>query len=80
MMMSDFFPTCIWRYESRLDVRKATLHLPPQAGIDRCHLGATSIVMNGGYELNDDKGEYFYFCGQGGREGKAKDPGAAKVR
>jgi hypothetical protein len=50
-----------------LDVRRADLHKLPQGGIDYCTLGATAIVMNGGYELNDDQGDYFYFCGQGGQ-------------
>ena len=46
----------------------AGVHKPYISGIDETPVGARSICMSGDYVENIDCGDFFWFCGQGGRE------------
>ncbi len=52
-----------------MEVAAAGVHKPHQSGIDYySKAGARSICMSGDYAENIDCGDFFWFCGQGGRE------------
>lgn len=60
-------------YNNRLDLSKAEIHRPPQAGIwGSQYEGAYSIVLSGGYEDDYDKLTEIKYTGQGGRNSKGK--------
>ncbi|KAL3631749.1 E3 ubiquitin-protein ligase ORTHRUS 2 [Castilleja foliolosa] len=52
----------------RMDVRQWGVHYPPVAGIaGQAQYGAQSVVISGGYEDDEDSGEWFIYTGSGGR-------------
>lgn len=56
-----------WKY--RLECRQWGVHLPPVAGIaGKPSLGAQSVALSGGYEDDEDHGEWFLYTGSGGRD------------
>ncbi|KAL6559708.1 E3 ubiquitin-protein ligase ORTHRUS 2 [Orobanche gracilis] len=56
-------------WDLRMDVRQWGVHYPPVAGIaGRAHYGAQSVVISGGYEDDEDNGEWFIYTGSGGRD------------
>ncbi|KAF8134779.1 PUA-like domain-containing protein [Mycena galopus ATCC 62051] len=56
---------------SRLECSGAGVHAPTRAGIHGSKKdGAYSIVMSGGYEDDEDRGETFIYTGEGGRGSK----------
>ncbi|GFQ03381.1 E3 ubiquitin-protein ligase orthrus 2 [Phtheirospermum japonicum] len=56
-------------WDLRMDVRQWGVHYPPVAGIaGRAHYGAQSVVISGGYEDDEDSGEWFIYTGSGGRD------------
>jgi putative restriction endonuclease len=60
-------------YNNRLDLSKAEIHRPPQAGIwGSQYEGAYSIVLSGGYEDDYDNLTEIKYTGQGGRNSKGK--------
>ncbi|RXG62368.1 E3 ubiquitin-protein ligase UHRF1 [Armadillidium vulgare] len=57
----------LWKF--RLQVSEAGVHRPHVAGIHgRENSGAYSIVLAGGYEDDEDRGEEFTYTGSGGRD------------
>lgn len=61
-------PPGTW-YASRRELHAAGVHRPLQAGISGSQDdGANSIVLSGGYEDDDDRGDVIYYTGQGGRD------------
>ena len=53
----------------RIQVSEEGVHRDPVAGISgRAGLGCYSIVLSGGYEDDEDNGEYFTYTGSGGRD------------
>ena len=60
-------------YENRMQLSKAAIHTPFQAGIwGSQYEGAYSIVLSGGYEDDYDKLTEIKYTGQGGRNSKGK--------
>lgn len=60
-------------YNNRLDLSKAEIHRPSQAGIwGSQYEGAYSIVLSGGYEDDYDNLTEIKYTGQGGRNSKGK--------
>ncbi|KAJ0054451.1 hypothetical protein Pint_01292 [Pistacia integerrima] len=56
-------------WESRLECRQWGMHFPPVAGIaGQSKHGAQSVVLSGGYEDDEDHGEWFLYTGSGGRD------------
>lgn len=56
-------------WDLRMDCRQWGVHYPPVAGIGgRAHYGAQSVVISGGYEDDEDCGEWFIYTGSGGRD------------
>lgn len=56
-------------YDSRAELAEAGVHRPLQAGISGSQSeGADSIVLSGGYEDDDDHGNWILYTGQGGRD------------
>ncbi|PIN05843.1 Histone-lysine N-methyltransferase [Handroanthus impetiginosus] len=56
-------------WDMRMDCRQWGVHYPPVAGIcGRAHYGAQSVVISGGYEDDEDHGEWFIYTGSGGRD------------
>jgi putative restriction endonuclease len=56
-------------FVDREALRDAGVHLPPQAGIAGGEReGAESIVVSGGYEDDEDYGDYIVYTGHGGQE------------
>ncbi|KAF7135504.1 hypothetical protein RHSIM_Rhsim08G0197800 [Rhododendron simsii] len=56
-------------WEGRLECRQWGVHLPPVAGIcGQSKHGAQSVVLSGGYEDDEDHGEWFLYTGSGGRD------------
>ncbi|KAI3455158.1 hypothetical protein Pfo_011821 [Paulownia fortunei] len=56
-------------WDLRMDCRQWGVHYPPVAGIGgKAHYGAQSVVISGGYEDDEDNGEWFIYTGSGGRD------------
>ena len=56
-----------WQY--RVQVCSTGVHRPPVAGISgQSKIGCQSIVLAGGYEDDEDHGDWFYYTGAGGRD------------
>ncbi|KAH9705677.1 E3 ubiquitin-protein ligase ORTHRUS 2 [Citrus sinensis] len=56
-------------WEGRLECRQWGVHYPPVAGIaGQSKCGAQSVVLSGGYEDDEDHGEWFLYTGSGGRD------------
>ncbi|KAI8544108.1 hypothetical protein RHMOL_Rhmol08G0269700 [Rhododendron molle] len=56
-------------WEGRLECRQWGVHLPPVAGIcGQSKHGAQSVVLSGGYEDDEDHGEWFLYTGSGGKD------------
>lgn len=54
---------------SRLECRQYGAHFPHVAGIaGQSEVGAQSVVLAGGYEDDEDNGEWFLYTGSGGRD------------
>jgi putative restriction endonuclease len=53
-------------FPDRMSLRESGVHRPLEAGISgKPDTGAESIVLNGGYD-NEDQGDVILYCGQGG--------------
>ena len=53
----------------RIQVSEEGVHRPPVAGIaGRAEEGCQSIVLAGGYEDDEDNGDFFTYTGSGGRD------------
>ncbi|KAJ0740511.1 putative [histone H3]-lysine(4) N-trimethyltransferase chromatin regulator PHD family [Helianthus annuus] len=56
-------------WEDRLECRQWGAHLPHVAGIcGQSDYGAQSVALSGGYEDDEDHGEWFLYTGSGGRD------------
>jgi E3 ubiquitin-protein ligase UHRF1 len=56
-------------WKDRLDCRQYGAHFPHVAGIaGQSNRGAQSVVLSGGYEDDQDEGEWFLYTGSGGRD------------
>ncbi|GAX84579.1 hypothetical protein CEUSTIGMA_g12000.t1 [Chlamydomonas eustigma] len=56
-------------WKDRLDCRQWGAHYPHVAGIaGQSNVGAQSVVLSGGYEDDQDEGEWFLYTGSGGRD------------
>lgn len=52
-------------WEGRLECRQWGIHLPPVSGIaGQSSYGAQSVVLSGGYEDDEDHGEWFLYTGR----------------
>ena len=57
------------RFETRAELSEAGLHRPRVAGISGSEKeGADSIVLSGGYEDDEDRGDEIVYTGHGGRD------------
>ncbi|KAA8529980.1 hypothetical protein F0562_034416 [Nyssa sinensis] len=56
-------------WEDRMECRQWGAHLPHVAGIaGQADFGAQSVALSGGYEDDEDHGEWFLYTGSGGRD------------
>ncbi|XP_043707420.1 E3 ubiquitin-protein ligase ORTHRUS 2-like [Telopea speciosissima] len=56
-------------WEDRMECRQWGTHLPHVAGIaGQADYGAQSVALSGGYEDDEDHGEWFLYTGSGGRD------------
>ncbi|XP_009617502.1 E3 ubiquitin-protein ligase ORTHRUS 2-like [Nicotiana tomentosiformis] len=56
-------------WEDRFECRQWGAHFPHVAGIaGQSHYGAQSVALSGGYEDDEDHGEWFLYTGSGGRD------------
>lgn len=56
-------------FKNRAEVKAAGLHAQTQAGISgAAYEGADAIVLNEGYEDDEDEGDVILYTGQGGRD------------
>ncbi|KAK8938559.1 E3 ubiquitin-protein ligase ORTHRUS 2 [Platanthera zijinensis] len=56
-------------WEDRMDCRQWGAHLPHVAGIaGQSVYGAQSVALSGGYQDDEDHGEWFLYTGSGGRD------------
>ncbi|KAF5200467.1 E3 ubiquitin-protein ligase orthrus 2-like [Thalictrum thalictroides] len=56
-------------WEDRMECRQWGTHLPHVAGIaGQSDYGAQSVALSGGYEDDEDHGEWFLYTGSGGRD------------
>ncbi|KAJ0666667.1 putative [histone H3]-lysine(4) N-trimethyltransferase chromatin regulator PHD family [Helianthus annuus] len=56
-------------WEDRMDCRQWGAHLPHVSGIaGQSDYGAQSVALSGGYEDDEDHGEWFLYTGSGGRD------------
>ncbi|KMS95667.1 hypothetical protein BVRB_006020 [Beta vulgaris subsp. vulgaris] len=56
-------------WEDRLACRQWGAHFPHVSGIaGQSNFGAQSVVLSGGYEDDEDHGEWFLYTGSGGRD------------
>ncbi|XP_022965844.1 E3 ubiquitin-protein ligase ORTHRUS 2-like [Cucurbita maxima] len=56
-------------WEDRLECRQWGAHFPHVAGIaGQSNNGAQSVVLSGGYQDDEDHGEWFLYTGSGGRD------------
>jgi len=61
-------------FSNRTELHEANVHRPIQAGISGTKAdGADSIVVSGGYADDDDRGNYIFYTGHGG-----KDPNSSR--
>ncbi|KAJ3349435.1 E3 ubiquitin-protein ligase uhrf1 [Allomyces javanicus] len=61
-----------WKY--RCDCASAGIHRPLVAGIcGGAKTGTVSLVISGGYDDDEDHGDWFYYTGAGGRDLKKDD-------
>ena len=52
-------------WKMRMEVRQWGVHYPPIAGISgKAHYGSQSVVISGGYEDDEDHGEWFIYTGR----------------
>ena len=52
-------------WELRMECRQWGIHYPPVAGIaGQSEYGAQSVVLSGGYEDDEDHGEWFLYTGR----------------
>ncbi len=57
------------KFRNRLELSISGIHRPTQAGISGSqNEGADSIVISGGYEDDEDHGDYIVYTGHGGRK------------
>jgi putative restriction endonuclease len=60
-------------FQTRQELSNAGVHAPPMAGISgNPKEGADSIVVSGGYEDDEDYGDYIIYTGQGGNDTTTK--------
>ncbi|KAF9267634.1 hypothetical protein L218DRAFT_941088 [Marasmius fiardii PR-910] len=60
-------------FQDRQSLRKAMVHGPIQAGIHgSIKDGTYSVVISGGYEDDEDHGDWFWYTGEGGRSAAGK--------
>ena len=60
-------------FASRAELAASGIHKPTQAGISgSSNAGADSIVVSGGYEDDEDYGDYLIYGGQAGHDPKSK--------
>ncbi|KAL6535095.1 E3 ubiquitin-protein ligase ORTHRUS 2 [Orobanche minor] len=56
-------------WEDRMECRQWGVHFPHVAGISgQADYGAQSVALSGGYEDDEDNGEWFLYTGSGGRD------------
>ncbi|PON37625.1 Cdk-activating kinase assembly factor [Parasponia andersonii] len=56
-------------WEDRMECRQWGIHLPHVAGIaGQSSYGSQSVALSGGYEDDEDHGEWFLYTGSGGRD------------
>eukprot|EP00268_Persea_americana_P034606 TRINITY_DN34228_c0_g2_i1.p1 TRINITY_DN34228_c0_g2~~TRINITY_DN34228_c0_g2_i1.p1 ORF type:complete len:536 (-),score=113.56 TRINITY_DN34228_c0_g2_i1:208-1815(-) len=56
-------------WEDRMECRQWGAHLPHVAGIaGQSEYGAQSVALSGGYQDDEDHGEWFLYTGSGGRD------------
>lgn len=56
-------------WEDRMECRQWGVHLPHVAGIaGQSDYGAQSVALSGGYQDDEDHGEWFLYTGSGGRD------------
>ncbi|KAL8126970.1 E3 ubiquitin-protein ligase ORTHRUS 2-like isoform X1 [Apium graveolens] len=56
-------------WDLRMDCRQWGIHYPHVSGIaGQAKYGAQSVVLSGGYEDDEDHGEWFLYTGSGGRD------------
>ncbi|XP_058092902.1 E3 ubiquitin-protein ligase ORTHRUS 2-like [Magnolia sinica] len=56
-------------WEDRMECRQWGVHLPHVAGIaGQSEHGAQSVALSGGYQDDEDHGEWFLYTGSGGRD------------
>ncbi|PWA80234.1 hypothetical protein CTI12_AA195760 [Artemisia annua] len=56
-------------WEDRMECRQWGAHLPHVSGISgQSNYGAQSVALSGGYEDDEDHGEWFLYTGSGGRD------------
>ncbi|KAL8117502.1 E3 ubiquitin-protein ligase ORTHRUS 2-like [Apium graveolens] len=56
-------------WDSRMECRQWGIHYPHVSGIaGQSNYGAQSVVISGGYEDDEDHGEWFLYTGSGGRD------------
>ncbi|CAK9178800.1 unnamed protein product [Ilex paraguariensis] len=56
-------------WEDRMECRQWGAHLPHVAGIaGQADYGSQSVALSGGYEDDEDHGEWFLYTGSGGRD------------
>lgn len=56
-------------WEDRMECRQSGVHLPHVAGIaGQADYGAQSVALSGGYEDDEDHGDWFLYTGSGGRD------------
>ncbi|KMZ66058.1 E3 ubiquitin-protein ligase ORTHRUS 1 [Zostera marina] len=56
-------------YEDRMECRQWGVHFPHVAGIaGQSNYGAQSVALSGGYQDDEDHGEWFLYTGSGGRD------------
>jgi putative restriction endonuclease len=66
-------PPGTW-YASRRELYDAGVHRHLQAGIvGSQYEGASSVVLSGGYEDDDDRGDVILYTGEGGRDATTKE-------
>jgi hypothetical protein len=66
-----------WRY--RVECSEAGVHRPLVGGIHgREKIGSFSVVLSGGYEDDEDKGDWFIYTGSGGRDLKTGNKRVSK--
>jgi putative restriction endonuclease len=65
-------------FASRAELAASGIHKPTQAGISGSTTeGADSVVVSGGYEDDEDYGDYLIYGGQAGSGSKTKNPADA---